>query len=244
MTVLTREDIRRVDLGYFIRPADETPERRPRVTVAHGYLVRHSEGILMFDTGIGVDEPEAEARYQSVRRPLPEAVERAGARVDEITLVVNCHLHLDHCGGNPLLAGRPIFTQRAEYDEARSVPGYTPAELVDFPGATYELLDGDVEILPGVQVIPTPGHTIGHQSLAVRCGDGTVILAGQSHETASAYAADQLAWALHREAARVDVPESPTWMASLDRLDPALVLFAHDTAVWEPIGPVRQQPGG
>ena len=57
--------------------------------------------------------------------------------------------------------------------------------LVDFEGATYELLDGEHEIAAGVSVIPTPGHVDGHQSVVLRCDDGTVILAGQTHETAA-----------------------------------------------------------
>jgi hypothetical protein len=71
--------------------------------------------------------------------------------------------------------------------------GYTSPDLVDFPGATYRELDGETEIWPGVWIIPTPGHTGGHQSLVVRQRDGTVVLAGQAHDFASQFASDQLA---------------------------------------------------
>src|ERR1700728_88938 len=112
-----------------------------------------------------------------------------GARVEDVRLVVNCHLHFDHCGGNPDLPGRPIFTQRVELETARTAENYTLPELIDAPGLRYEVLDGEAEVLPGVLVVPTPGHTAGHQSVVVRGGDGTVVIAGQSHDTATGYSA-------------------------------------------------------
>ena len=80
----------------------------------------------------------------------------------------NCHLHFDHCGGNPELPGRPVFTQRTELDLARNVEDHTLPELIDAPGISYTELDGETEILPGVRIVPTPGHTAGHQSVVVR----------------------------------------------------------------------------
>jgi N-acyl homoserine lactone hydrolase len=167
--------------------------------------------------------------------PLPAALAAVGFRPADVTLVVNCHLHFDHCGGNPLLAGRPIVTQRGELAAARGTADYTLPELVDAPGLRYEQLDGEAEIRPGVLVVPTPGHTDGHQSVVVRLGDGTVIvLAGQSHDTASAYAADVLAGQAHRDRHDAPLPPVPAWLDRLQRLDPARVLFAHDHSVWVP----------
>ncbi|MGW5349065.1 N-acyl homoserine lactonase family protein [Streptomyces sp. NPDC004031] len=225
--------VRRLDLGYFVRPAEEVGGARPRVEPVLGYLVRHEEGLILFDTGIGDAGPETEAHYRPRRRALPEALAAAGVGLDDISLVVNCHLHFDHCGGNPLLAGRPILVQDVELATARR-GGHTVDALVDFPGVTYEELEGEAEIRPGVWVVPTPGHTAGHQSLALRQDDGTVVLAGQAHDFASDFASDQLA----REAARDGVPPPlPGYAPWLDRLadfDPRRVLFAHDCSVWEP----------
>jgi N-acyl homoserine lactone hydrolase len=63
--------------------------------------------------------------------------------------------------------------------------GYTFGELLDFPGATYEEIGGEAEVWPGIWIIPTPGHTDGHQSLVIKQNDGTVILAGQARDFAS-----------------------------------------------------------
>jgi glyoxylase-like metal-dependent hydrolase (beta-lactamase superfamily II) len=138
-------------------------------------------------------------------------------------------------GGNPQLAGRPTFVQASELEEARATEHYTLPELVDFDGVQYEELDGEVEIAPGVWVLPTPGHTRGHQSLVIRCRDGTVVLAGQARDDASSFAAEQLAWRA-RDEGRVQgsTPEFSTWVDRLMKFDPRRVMFAHDRSVWEP----------
>jgi len=225
--------VRRVDFGYFVRPAEETGTGMLRVEPCLGYLVEHPGGVLLFDTGMG-SHPEVDARYRPRRRPLTEALTSAGAQLDQITLVANCHLHFDHCGGNPLLGGRPVFTQTIELAAARDTDDYTLPELIDAPGAHYEELTGEAEILPGVLLLPTPGHTAGHQSLVVRRRDGSVVVAGQSHDTATAYSADALAWRAHRDGHSQPLPVPPLWLDRLQQLDPARVVFAHDHAVWEP----------
>ncbi len=188
-----------MDFGYFVRPAAETGDGLPRVEPCLGYLVDHADGMLLFDTGMG-SNPDVDAHYRPRRQQLDDALVAAGARRDQIGLVANCHLHFDHCGGNPLLTGRPVFTQRIELDAARYTQEYTLPELIDTPGARYEELDGDAEVLPGVFLLPTAGHTAGHQSLVVRRRDGTVIVTGQSHDTATAYSTDVLAWRAHATA--------------------------------------------
>lgn len=225
--------VRRVDFGYFVRPAAETGTGAPRVEPCLGYLVDHPDALLLVDTGMG-SHPDVDAHYRPRRHPLGSALAGAGARREDVELVVNCHLHFDHCGGNPELPGRVIFTQRVELESARSTADYTLPELVDAPGLRYEELNGEAEVLPGVVVVPTPGHTAGHQSLVVRGGDGTVVVAGQSHDTATAYSGDALAWRARRAGHSPTLPLTPAWIDRLQQLDPARVVFAHDHAVWEP----------
>lgn len=228
------DNVRRVDFGYFVRRPEETGTASARVESLLGHVVvRPGGGFLLFDTGMGSD-PDVDRHYRPVRRPLSEALGRAGVRLDEVLLVVNCHLHVDHCGGNPALAGRPVFVQGTELDIARVTPDYTLPQLMDFPGARYERLDGATEVEPDILVIPTPGHTDGHQSLVIHCEDGTVVLAGQTHETASAFSADMLARRARGEGAAGPLPIPPAWIERILELDPARVLFAHDQAIWEP----------
>jgi glyoxylase-like metal-dependent hydrolase (beta-lactamase superfamily II) len=227
--------VRRIDFGYFVRPRQETGTGKPRVDWLLGYAIEHAAGVLLFDTGLGEGDAEADAQYRPVRRPLPDALRAAGIVMDDVRWVANCHLHFDHCGGNPTLAGRPIFVQSRELEQARTATDYTLPFLIDFDGALYREMDGETEILPDVLVIPTPGHTDGHQAIAVRGADGTIVLAGQAHDTAFDYTADQLAWRARQEG-RVDDPalSYAPWIERLQRLDPARIVFAHDHAVWEP----------
>lgn len=227
-------DVGRVDFGYFVRPSEEASTGKMRVEPCLGYAVRLKDGLLLLDSGMG-SHPEVDAHYRPSRRPLPTALGDLGHQPEDVRYLVNCHLHFDHCGGNPLLAGRPTFVQASELEEARSTENYTLPELVDFEGVRYEELDGEVEITPDVWAIPTPGHTPGHQSLAIRCTDGTVVLAGQAHDDASSFAAEQLAWrARHEGHVESSTPEVSAWIDRLMRFDPRRVLFAHDRSVWEP----------
>lgn len=225
--------MRRVDFGYFIRPAEETGTGSPRVEPVLGYLVRLPHGWLLFDTGMGGGYEDLDAHYRPVRRALPEALASSGVALDDVCWVTNCHLHFDHCGGNPLLADRPIFVQEAELTTARSRHDYTLPELAVVE-INYEPVTGQVELFPGIFVVPTPGHVDGHQALVVRCSDGTVICAGQSHDSASMFASDVMAWQAHADGLDEPLPAYPAWLETLASFDPARVVFAHDFSVWQP----------
>ncbi|MFJ3598541.1 MULTISPECIES: N-acyl homoserine lactonase family protein [unclassified Streptomyces] len=226
--------VHRLGLGSFVRPASETGGPHPRVEPVLAYLVEHERGRILFDTGIGAGDSGAEAHYRPRRRPLGSALAAVGKALEDVDLVVNCHLHFDHIGGNPLLAGVPIVVQETELALARR-GGYTIDALVDFPGAVYEELAGEAELWPGVWIVPTPGHTDGHQSLAVRRDDGTVVvLAGQAHDFASHYASDELARRAALDGVAQPLPPYRRWLDRLAAFDPARVFFAHDSSVWEP----------
>lgn len=228
---MTDVAVRRVDFGYFVRPPQETGTGHPRVEPCLGYVVDHPQGMLLFDTGMG-SHPEVDAHYRPCRVGLSQALASLGMRASDLSVAANCHLHFDHCGGNPWLGAIPVYVQGAELDAARRTPDYTLPELIE--SSRFEPVTGEVEVLPGVFLMPTPGHTDGHQSLIVRRADGAVILAGQSHDTATQYAADQLAWRAHRDGHAQPLPDVPDWIDVLQRLDPRIVYFAHDHSVWTP----------
>jgi len=228
---MTVSSVHRIDFGYFVRPGSETASGRPQVEASLGYLIRHPGGVLLFDTGWGHD-PEVDAHYRPHSSTLPAALAAAAATLDEVTLAANCHLHFDHCGGNPQLSGRPIFTQAGELATARTTTDYTLPALLE--GNRFEEIDGEAEILPGVLLVPTPGHTAGHQSLIVRAADGTVVVAGQSHDTATQFAGDVLALRAHRDQHGDPLPEPAAFLDRILALDPARVVFAHDHSVWMP----------
>ncbi len=226
-------EIRRLAMGYFVRPGSETPDGAPRVEPLFAHLVRHARGALLFDSGIGGGHDDLDAHYRPTRRDLPGALAGAGVSVSDVGTVANCHLHFDHCGENPRFAGVPIVAQRIELAAART-ESYTLPELIDFTGVRYEETDGEAEIWPGIWVIPTPGHVDGHQSLVVEKADGTVVLAGQAHDFATQFGADQMARQARLEGVEPPLPGYAPWLDRLADFDPRRVVFAHDAAVWEP----------
>jgi N-acyl homoserine lactone hydrolase len=142
-------------------------EGEPWASFVH--VIRHPDGDVLVDTGMIDSTPELDAEWH----PFFDA----DAIPRDVRLVINTHLHFDHCGGNRLFAGVPIYVQRTELEAARE-PGYTVQEWVEFDGAQYVELDGEAEIAPGVRVLPTPGHTPGHQSVLVDTDDGLVVVGG------------------------------------------------------------------
>jgi N-acyl homoserine lactone hydrolase len=98
--------------------------------------------------------------------------------VSRVALVVNTHLHFDHCGGNRLFPGVPIHVQRRELADARTQDDYTIRAWVDFEGANYVEHDGEVELLAGVRLLRAPGHTEGHQIVVAETDEGPVVLGG------------------------------------------------------------------
>ena len=145
--------------------------------------------------------------------------------------MANCHLHFDHSGQNDRIPpGVPIFVQRTEWAMVHE-PDYTVPEWIDVPGLTYEVLEGELEVAPGLRLIPTPGHTAGHQSLVLDAPDGTVVLAGQAVQSRAEWEGASEPSASGASSARD--PRYPRSVERLRSLDPARVHFAHDPAVWE-----------
>jgi N-acyl homoserine lactone hydrolase len=200
--------------------------------VVAAYVIRNQDGLLLFDTGIGEGHEDAERRYHpTVRVPLRDALHSVGADIDQVRAIVNCHFHLDHCGGNPLFPGTPIFAQRIEHEAASSLE-YTLPEIVDFEGVKLELHEGEADVAPGLRIIPTPGHTPGHQSLIVETSGGRVLIAGQATNDASEFTRAELAWRIQQIGSE-EVPEVPSWLDRIKELEVRWVLFAHDLATWE-----------
>src|SRR3954452_13640079 len=138
------------------------------------HVIEHPDARVLVDTGMTQLHPLV-ADMDPRLVLLSEQAEFDLAGVD---IVVNTHLHFDHCGGNDLFAGRPIYVQRQELDDARSQDDYTIREWVDARGVRYVPVDGELELLPGIRLVPAPGHTRGMQVVLVETGGRPVVGGG------------------------------------------------------------------
>jgi N-acyl homoserine lactone hydrolase len=140
------------------------------------HVIDHPQGRVLVDTGLTELHPAVDDMDPQLT-PLSAQPDFDLAGID---LVVNTHLHYDHCGGNHLFEGRPVYVQRRELDDARTLEDYTIREWVDAPGVEYVPVDGRRELLPGVWLVPTPGHTPGSQVVSVETDTGRVVICGDT----------------------------------------------------------------
>src|SRR6266581_6841428 len=100
------------------------------------HVIDHPAGRVLVDTGMTELRPEVADMDPRLVPLSDQAFDLAG-----VDVVVNTHLHFDHCGGNHLFAGRPIYVQRQELEDARTEDDYTIREWVEAPGVRYEPVD-------------------------------------------------------------------------------------------------------
>jgi N-acyl homoserine lactone hydrolase len=192
----------------------------------HGFVVTHPGGAVLVDTGVG-GPPDMVDDWRVVNTSVADALAELDMSPADIDLVINTHLHFDHCGQNAVFRHAPFYVQRAELDRMRREAG----ELYDWLGfmdARFELLDGDAEVLPGLEVIATPGHTEGHQCVIVRGTGGFDMLIGDAAYTPRIYA-DPMGELPDGQAADVEA-----WRDSVHRirsLTPERVHFCHHTDI-------------
>lgn len=154
-------------------------------------LIRDADHVIVVETGAGPKLTDKQRGLFGIERPpqLLEELARRGVRPDEVTLVVNTHLHFDHSGGNTRFDGDrlvPTFPrasyvfQRLEWVDAlganeRTRGSYFPDDFAPLEAAgKLELVDESVEIVPGVRLDRVQGHTRGTQTVRVSDGGETV----------------------------------------------------------------------
>jgi N-acyl homoserine lactone hydrolase len=133
-------------------------------------LIRTESDNILIDTGIG-ELPEEYRKYYTVDRKqtLQMSLQTEGLTPEDISVVINTHLHADHCGNNHLFKHAKFIVQESElkyaYNPDRFLKGGYITQLFD--GLDFATVKGDQEVYPGVNVILTSGHTPGHQSVIV-----------------------------------------------------------------------------
>ncbi len=155
-------------------------------------LVEHEDGLFAIETGFELEFMtkfvSQDHAMQSPEQTLPAQLAKVGYRPEDVTHVINTHLHIDHCGCNHLFPQATVVCHVREYEHAMrpelfehlsySAVGYFAPQLVkrwrEIPAGVdpnlspkFQLLIGDVEFAPGVWLFETPGHSAGHYSVLV-----------------------------------------------------------------------------
>ncbi len=177
------------------------------------HVIDHPDARVLVDTGM----TELHPLLDDMAPRLYPLNEQDDFDLADIDMVVNTHLHGDHCGGNRLFAGKPVYVQRRELEDARSQDGYSIREWVEPPGVKYVPVDGEHELLPGVRLLPAPGHTPGTQVVVVETGGRPIVIGG-----------DMAVW--HGE---LDEPETEGQLL-VRALEPEMVWLAHTHEPWRP----------
>ena len=174
------------------------PDERNRIQLGmRCLLIEHDRGLVLIDNGAGNKE---NAKFHEIygiensgaegRTLLEDGLRSLGHTTDDIALMIDTHLHFDHAGGNTFVdaggAVHPTFSkaryvvQRGEYEWATHTNERTAASYFAHnfepvvASGQYEFVTGEVEVWPGIRLLPTPGHTPHHQSVLLE-SDGAKV---------------------------------------------------------------------
>ena len=199
-------------------------------------LVRTPEGNVLFDTGlhpVHVERPDATfgpGGLKVVMAKEDAVVSRLaslGVRPADVAVVVNSHLHFDHAGNNGAFPQATFIVQGEHLAFAKGKPNF-PGVYWDIPELTYMPVSGRVRVATGLEVVPTPGHAPGHQSLVVDLPEtGRVVLCGDA-----AFTRENLERGEIRATDEAAAKESLALIRSLVKDDLDRVFTSHDAASW------------
>jgi 4-pyridoxolactonase len=156
------------------------PTRQP----VYGALIEHPGGLILLDTGFDIDRLRATIPsvdpHPDCGGPIASALKLSGVTFEDIDYVIHTHLHFDHVGADRFIRDATMFVHKEEMRHAK-VPesferlGYFDQQF-DHPSITHELLEGDTEVLSGIFLLETPGHSAGHYSVLLRGHSGRELL--------------------------------------------------------------------
>jgi glyoxylase-like metal-dependent hydrolase (beta-lactamase superfamily II) len=214
-------------------------------------LIEHDDGLVLLDTGLGNKENArfhdiygVENRGDDDRTALEDGLRAAGFTADDVSLVINTHLHFDHAGGNSWRApsGEVLPTFRrarylvqageldyAEHTNERTAASYFPANWHPVVAAgQFDFVRGEQEVRSGVTVRPTPGHTPHHQSVIIRSGGETLCFLGDLIPTSHHL---PLPWIMGYDVEPLVTLESKRALLAQALREEWLLVFEHDAHV-------------
>ena len=207
------------------------------------YLIRTDDGrTILIDTGfspaaaVAAQEPGYQGPPVDAFTSVVDRLAPLGVRPEDVDILVATHLDPDHAGMTDAFPNAEIAIQRVQYEVARADEHRRfslPSDRWGAPGLRYRLLDGDSELVPGVDLIETGGHTPGHQSVLVRLPRTGPVLLAIDAITSAAQADPETrkphAFDLDDAAARASARKLRDLAA---REGVALTIYGHDGAQW------------
>ncbi|UCC12051.1 MAG: MBL fold metallo-hydrolase [candidate division WOR-3 bacterium] len=235
-----------------LNPADELNRIRLSLSCL---LIKTPEHVVIVDTGIGGDFKERFLDLYGVERGdgLPGALHELGIAPEDIDYVINTHLHFDHCGGNTKKHGKtfiPTFSraryiiQELEWDDAhhtneRTKASYMKRHFEPIEAASQLMLvDGDHEVIPGITVRHTNGHTRGHQSVLIESGGKKAMYLGDLIPTTAHI---KIPYIMGYDLFPVDILKKKKEILDMAAREHWLLIFEHDPRV--SFGYVQEQNG-
>ena len=198
------------------------------------YLVQTDDGKnILIDSGLPEVIPEEASEFENGRDVI-EPLAGIGVRPDDIDIVISTHYDGDHAGRHAAFTRAQYVVQRAHHVDAATNPRYAMVRSEwDQPAERIRLLDGDTELLPGLELIETSGHVPGHQSVLVRLPKtGPVLLTIDAAPFREGFTRDEQGGggAPDAEATRASTIKL---LDLVEREQIGLVIFGHDAEQWE-----------
>ena len=150
------------------------------------YLVLTGSRVVLVDTGIGHGNSYVDEHFEPQNNSIVDELKPHRIETSDVDVIINSHLHFDHCGNNQLFPNAEIFVQQKELEIARTTL-YTVREWFDYEGARLNEVSGDIAIGDGIKILSTPGHTPGHQSVLIESQKKRSLIAAQAAFTADEY---------------------------------------------------------
>jgi glyoxylase-like metal-dependent hydrolase (beta-lactamase superfamily II) len=224
-------------------------------------LVETGDELVLIDTGAGNKEDEKFCDIYGLENAgeptaLEDSIRAAGFEPGDVTLVINTHLHFDHAGGNtvkqpdgsivPSFPGVRHVVQRTEWEFAhqrneRVRASYLLHNLDPVEEAgLFQRVEGRAEIAPGIAVVPTPGHTPGHQSVHLESeGESALYLADLLPTTAHL----PLPWIMGYDVEPLVTLETKRAVLEQVTRERTLLIFEHDpNTAWGYVAPQERKP--
>lgn len=221
---------------YLMQLSTSTlPTNPPAAASAGCYLIQMSDGKnILIDSGLPVDYTPPGAQKAKNGKNVLEHLADLGLSPNDINLLICTHFDVDHADYHDAFPSAEFIVQRTHYELTRSGhPRYAAARAHwDYRSLCYRLMDGDSKLLPGLTLLETSGHALGHQSVLVQLPQtGKVLLAIDAVVLQRLFTPERKAWPIEdEEQLRASTQKL---LDIVEREQVAVVVFGHDGEQWQ-----------